>query len=206
MLLSIVIATVSVSLVSLVGILLIFRNKTTGPSFKTLISLAAGALLATAFLDLLPEAIEAAEGIFEPHFISAVILLTILGFFILERIFYWHHCSDHRPEHIQARHSIILLNLVGDGLHNLLDGFLIAASFLLDFNTGVLVTVAVILHEIPQEIFDFSILLYGGLSKIKAIFFNLLVATTAIGGAVIFYFFGESFEHLIPVMVAVAVG
>ena len=206
MLLPIIIATILVSLVSLIGILLIFRNNAKRFSLKSLISLAAGSLLAVAFLDLLPEAIEEAEGVFEPRFISGVILLSILAFFLLERILHWHHCSDDLRDHIEEKHGIIFLNLIGDALHNIIDGFLIAASFLLDFNTGVLVTIAVILHEIPQEIFDFSVLLYGGLNKIKAIFFNVLVATTAIGGAVIFYFFGENFERLIPVMVAVAVG
>ena len=206
MLLPIVIATVFVSLVSFIGIILIFKNTTQGPPLKALISLAAGALLAVAFLDLLPEAIEEAEGTFEPHFISGVILLSILAFFLLERILHWHHCSDAHYAHTHEKHNIVVLNLVGDALHNIIDGFLIASAFLLDFNVGILVTIAVILHEIPQEIFDFSILLYGGLSKLKAILFNLLVALAAIGGAVVFFFFGNTFEHFIPVMVAIAVG
>lgn len=206
MLLQIIIATSLVSLISLVSILFIFRKNRQKGGLKSLISLAAGALLAVAFLDLLPEAIEEAEGIFEPHFISGLILASILGFFLLERILHYHHCSDDRHEHVEEKHNIVALNLIGDALHNIIDGFLIAAAFLLDFNTGVLVTIAVILHEIPQEIFDFSILLYGGLSKLKAVFFNVLVSLTAIIAAVAFYFFGEKFEHLIPLMAALAVG
>lgn len=205
MLLPIIIATITVSLVSLVGILLIFR-KDEKRNLKPLISLAAGSLLGVAFLDLLPEAIEESAGSFEPHFISLVVLLSILGFFVLERVIHWHHCGDEEIKHVHKKHSIVSLNLIGDFLHNVIDGFLIAAAFLLDFNTGVLVTIAVILHEIPQEIFDFGVLLYGGLSKLKALALNLLVALTAVVGAVVFYYFGEQFEYLVPVMAAIAVG
>lgn len=206
MLLPIIISTGIVSLISLIGILFMFKGKEPKYSLKSLISIAAGALLAVAFLDLLPEAIEEAQESFEPHTISAAILISILFFFILERVIHYHHCGDDHVGHGQEKHGIVVLNLLGDALHNVIDGFLIAGSFLLNFETGVLVTIAVILHEIPQEIFDFGILLYGGLNKAKAILANLAVSLTAIAGAVIFFFFGSSFEQFIPIMAAIAVG
>ena len=208
MLFTIIIATFFVGLVSLVGILLITKKTGEQKNFRSLISLAAGSLLAVAFLDLLPEAMEAADGVFEAHDISAVVLLSVLVFFLLERILHWHHCSDEFNLDIHGHHqkTAVFLNLIGDAVHNIIDGFLIAGAFLLDFNVGVTVTLAVILHEIPQEISDFGVLLYGGLSRGQAGGANILVALTAVIGAIVFYFFGGIFGHLIPIMAAVAVG
>lgn len=206
MLIEIIIATAIVSLVSLVSILFIFKDGGQGQGLKPLISLAAGALLATAFLDLLPEALEGSAGMYDTHLISGIILLSILAFFVLERMLHWHHCSDDDHGHTTEKHSIIWLNLIGDALHNILDGFLIAGAFMLDFSSGVLVTTAIILHEIPQEIFDFSILLYGGISRLKAVVFNLLISLTAMAAAVAFFFFGAGLEGFIPIVVATAVG
>lgn len=206
---TIIIATVVISLIALISILFIFRKDKTPSSFRPLISLAAGSLLAVSFLDLLPEAIEASEGIFEPHLISGLVLISILIFFIFERTLHWHHCSDPlHPEHSHRHHqkSLIYLNLTGDAIHNFIDGFLVAGAFLLDFQVGLSVTAAVILHEIPQEISDFGVLLYAGLSRGRAIVYNLAVALTAVIGAITFYFLGESFEIIIPLMAAVAAG
>lgn len=205
MLLLIIIATTTISLISFIGILTVF--KTDKPTnLKPLISLAAGSLLGVAFLDLLPEAIEESAGIFEPHFISMIVLLSILAFFLLEITVHWHHCGDEKGKHIEKKQSTIILNLIGDFLHNIIDGFLIAAAFSIDLNTGILVTIAVILHEIPQEIFDFSILMYSGLSKIKALILNFIISLTAIIGSIFFYYFGAQFEYAIPIMAAIAVG
>ena len=208
MLLIIIAATTTVSLVALIGILLIFRKDQKPASLKPLISLAAGALLGVAFLDLLPEAIEESEGLFEPHLISGVILVSILVFFLFERAIHWHHCSDHyhADQNLHNQQSLIYINLTGDALHNLIDGFLVAGAFLLDWQVGLTVTDVVILHEIPQEISDFGVLLYAGLSRSRAILYNLGVALTAVIGAILFYFLGETFERLIPLMAAVAVG
>jgi zinc and cadmium transporter len=129
---------------------------------------------------------------------------------LFERVLHWHHCADefhpHLHEHDHARKGLIALNLFGDSLHNFIDGFLVAGAFMLDFGTGVTVTIAVILHEIPQEISDFGILLYGGLSRARALAYNFLTALTAVLGAVIFYLFGTSFAMAIPVMGAIAAG
>src|SRR3989338_175756 len=113
MLFTIIIATFFVGLVSLVCILLIIKKTGEQKNFRSLISLAAGSLLAVAFLDLLPEAMAEAEGVFEPHDISAVVLLSVLVFFLLERILHWHHCSDEFDSNIHDHHktTAVFLNL-----------------------------------------------------------------------------------------------
>ncbi len=207
MLLSIIIATILVSLISLLGILFIFNRPVKENFLRILISLSAGGLLSVVFLDLLPEAIEA--DLYEPHLIFGVVLASIIFFFLFEKVLHWHHCRcDYHAEHEQHddKKHLIYINLIGDAVHNIVDGFLIAASFMLDFHAGLIVTIAVILHEIPQEVSDFGVLLYAGLSKAKALLANLLVALTAVLGAIIFYFFGQSFESVIPLMVAFAAG
>lgn len=205
MLLSIVLATLLVSLVSLVGILVIFKRDNTN-FLKALISISAGALLSVAFLDMLPEAVEA--GSWEIHSIFMTVLVSIVFFFLLERAFHWHHChcQVHGKPETRNKKNLAIINLVGDGIHNFVDGALIASTFLLDFHAGVLVTIAVILHEIPQEISDFGVLLYAGLSKAKAIWYNLLTALIAVLGALVFYYFGTSVENIIPLVIAFAAG
>ena len=96
--------------------------------------------------------------------------------------------------------------MTGDAIHNFVDGALIAAAFMLDFHAGVMVTLAVILHEIPQEIADFGVLLYAGLSKTKAILYNLLTALTAVIGALVIYFFGTNITEILPLVIAFAAG
>ncbi|RJQ33578.1 ZIP family metal transporter [Candidatus Parcubacteria bacterium] len=206
MLLSIILATVLVSLISLTGILIIFKKKNKHSFLKALISIAAGALLTVALLDLLPEAIE--ESSFDVHIIFKTVLISIVFFFLLERVFHWHHChcEEHGKPNLQNKRNLAMVNLIGDGIHNFVDGALIASAFLLDFNAGMVVTLAVILHEIPQEITDFGVLLYAGLSKTKAILYNLLTASIAVLGALAFYYFGQSVENLLPLAIAFAAG
>jgi len=205
MLISIIAATTIIGLISLIGIILIF-NKEQKPDFlKSLISLAAGSLLAAAFLDLLPEAVE--EGGFSVGVILKVTLASILFFFLFEKVLHWHHCRcDDCGHQSVVKKNLVFLNLTGDAFHNLIDGFLISSAFMLNFKTGLAVTLAVILHEIPQELADFGILLYAGLTKFKALFYNFLVALTAVFGAIMFYFFGQQFQNLIPLMAAFAAG
>lgn len=208
MLIEIIIATAIIGLISLIGVALLFNKEISKTHLTSLISLAAGSLLAVSFLDLLPEAIEGAEGIFEPHLILLVVLFGFLIFFLLERIFHWHHCRCQHHDHLKSRtkQHLIFFNLFGDALHNIIDGFLIAGAFMLNFQTGMAVTLAVVLHEIPQELSDFGILIYGGLSKVKALFYNFVVALLAVAGAVTFYFFAKEISSLIPLMAAFAAG
>lgn len=206
MILDIIIATLAVSLISLIGIFFVFRGKHATINLKSMISFAAGSLLAVSFLDVLPEVLE--TDLFDTHEILLVVLLGIVVFFILERILHWHHCRCHDTNEISHshKHTLRVNNLIGDGLHNIIDGFLIAGAFMVNRETGLTVTLAVILHEIPQEISDFGILLYSGLSKTKALIYNLVIGLTAVLGAVAFYFFLNSYTWLAPLIGAFAAG
>jgi len=207
MLLYIIIASLIVSLVALIGLIVVSKKMILkGVSLKWVVSLAAGALLAVSFLDLLPEAVEEYSG--EVHNIFLTVLISFLIFFVMEKIWHWHHCHCHNDHHVDRKEKkhIAYTNLIGDGIHNLTDGFLIATSFMIDTRLGIITTAAVILHEIPQEISDFGILLYAGFSRKKALLANAIFALTALVGAVVFYYFGQRFEHLVPFMAAFAAG
>jgi zinc and cadmium transporter len=182
----ILLATFIVSLISLIGILFIgFKQETMTKFIKYLVSFAIGGLLGGAFLHLLPESMETGN----PS-LFVYVLSGILIFFLIEKFLHWRHCHK---GHCDA-HTFTYLNLIGDGIHNFIDGMIIAASFVTDMRLGVVTTLAVAAHEIPQEIGDFGILVYGGFSKAKALLFNLLSALTAMAGAVIAYY---SFNQIV---------
>ncbi len=173
-------ATLFVSLISLVGIFTLWvKPKVFDKVLLILVAFAAGSLIGGAFLHLLPEAVERCSC--ETVFVYALIGFSV--FFLMERYFYWRHCHHG----VCDVHTFTYLNLVGDGLHNFIDGLVIAASFMADFKLGIVTTIAVILHEVPQELGDFGILVYGGFSKPKALFYNFLCALTAMIGAAIGY-------------------
>ncbi len=180
-LIQILISVSIVSLISLVGILIFLKERIIKKYLFYFVSFAAGSLLGAAFLDLLPEALE--NGFKES--IPLFILLGILLFFVLEKFLYWHHHHTGKKE----VHVFNYLNTIGDGLHNFLDGAIIAVSFLSSAKLGFVVTIAVIAHEIPQEIGDFAILIYGGWSKMKAALINFITALTAVLGALFAYFY-----------------
>ena len=188
-----------ISLVSLVGVVTLSINKKKlDKSLDLLVSLSVGALLGGAFLHLLPELLE--EGILRELFIF--VLGGILLFFVLDKFVFWHHCHHSEHEHL----SFTYMNLVGDGIHNLLDGVLLAGAFLIDLNTGFATTVAVLLHEVPQEIGDFGVLLKGGFTKKKALLANFLTALTAFIGAGLALLFNALITGIIPIFVAIAAG
>jgi len=169
-----------------------------------LISFSAGALLGDAFIHLLPEIVrEKGFGIE----ISAYILIGIVIFFILEKVIHWNHCHGeiigNEEKHI---HSFAYMILIGDGLHNFLDGAIIASSYFISIPVGIATTLAVLLHEIPQEIGDFAILLHGGFSKGKALLMNFASALLAVIGAVLVLVIGSKFNGLIDVIIPIAVG
>lgn len=192
----ILIAVLVVSTISLLGALsLFFKKKLLRKILPSLVSFAAGALLGAAFFDLFPEALEVAG---ESTF--TYVLVGMVIFFAIEKLLYWYHCHEevctahhHHGKNIQ---SFVYLNLFGDGVHNFIDGVVIATTFLIDFNLGVIATIAVILHEIPQELGDFGILVYGGFTPFKALMFNFLSACMAIVGAVGAYYFTIISEDL----------
>jgi zinc and cadmium transporter len=181
-LLSILASTFIVSLISLIGIFtLTIKEHLLQKILFSLIGFSAGALIGGAFLHLLPEALEKSSS----TNVFYVLILGIVLFFAMERYFYWRHCHE---KEVCDIHAFTYLNLIGDGIHNFIDGLVIAASFMLSVKLGIVTTLAIILHEIPQELGDFAVLIYGGFSKQKALAFNFLCALMAMAGAVCGYF------------------
>jgi len=162
-----------------------------------LVAFSAGTLLGAAFFDIIPEAVELIGDLAFTY-----VLIGILLFFIMERFIFWHHCHTHNHK-IQP---FTYLNLVGDGLHNFIDGAIIAAAYLTNFGVGVVATVAIALHEIPQEIGDFAILIHGGMEKKKAIMFNFLSAFMAVIGALLMFYAAPILDNLIPILLGIAGG
>ena len=193
-------ASLTVSLIALVGALFLYWERLTSQKVTlTLLSFAAGTMLAVSFLDLLPEALEsAAEGanIFIP------VLLGIVVFFFLERFVLWFHHHDETHD----MHPSAVLILLGDGLHNFIDGIAIAAAFLTNPGIGFATTLAIAAHEIPQEIADFSVLIHGGMEKTKALFFNFISGLTALVGAVLAFYFLENLTGVLPLSLAFTAG
>lgn len=177
----IILSTFLVSLVSFIGVLTLSLNKNLlNKIVFYLVSLSIGGLMGGAFLHLLPEAAEklSTENVF---------LYTLWGFFlflIIEKIIHWRHC--HKQE--CSIHSFAYMNLIGDGVHNFIDGLIIAAAFLTNFGVGIASTIAIFLHEVPQEIGDFGVLVYGGIERKRALFYNFLTALTAVLGGIIGYY------------------
>ncbi len=186
-----------VSAISLAGIFaLALREKLLEKALFVLIAVAAGTLLGVAFLDLIPEAIE--EG---GQGILLYVLSGMMAFFVLERFIFWHHCHDRECD----VHAFSYLNLIGDGAHNLIDGMVIAAAYMTSIPLGFATTIAIILHEIPQEVGDFAILVYGGFSRKKALFYNFLSALAAFVGVALAYLF-SSVTGFFPFLLAFAAG
>ncbi|OGE25441.1 hypothetical protein A3H85_03285 [Candidatus Daviesbacteria bacterium RIFCSPLOWO2_02_FULL_40_8] len=197
---SIVVANLLIGMLALVGVFLLLKKEFINKHTITfLVSFAAGVILATSFLDLLPEAI---EGVGEPQQVLPFTLLAIVSFFFLERFVLWFH--HHDDTHGANPASVLIL--LGDSLHNFIDGVAIAAAFLTDPNLGILTTVAIAAHEIPQEFADFSILVSGGMKKTKALLFNFLSGLTAILGGVVGFFFLDKISTLLPITLAFTAG
>jgi len=205
-------AVTAVSVISLVGIFaLSLKERTLDKILFVLLSFSSGSILGTAFFDLLPAAI---EFLGEEQLSITVLYITLgfVGFFFLERFIYWFHGHVHGHEHISEideRLSVkkfVYLNLIGDGIHNLIDGMIIGASFLINIPLGVATTIAVFFHELPQEIGDFGILVYGGFTRKRALFFNFLSALTSIVGVLISNYFSTSIENFFGFLMALAAG
>ncbi|HKZ73143.1 MAG TPA: ZIP family metal transporter [Steroidobacteraceae bacterium] len=173
-----------------------------------LVSFATGALLGAALLALLPHAIERV-GPSRVHEIGIALVCGIGLFFVLEKLVLWRHChADDCETHVpQAHHrdkAAAMLVLIGDGFHNLLDGVLIAAAFLTDIRLGVVTAIAVMAHEIPQEVGDFAVLLQSGMSRVRALLLNLLTSLTSVIGGIVAYFVLRAALDALPYALAVA--
>ena len=192
-------STVIVSLISLVGVVFLSMNdKVLKKLLIMLISLSAGTLIGGAFLHLMPEAIE--RGGHHTPFIS--LIFGIILFYLLERILKWRHCHEDFCE----VHSLTYMNLIGDGFHNFLDGIVIVTAYMVNPYLGLVTTFVIIGHELPQEIGDFGVLVYGGFSKLKALFWNLMSALTAVLGALVGYFLGNIVNDFAAYLLPFAAG
>ncbi|MFX1280814.1 MAG: ZIP family metal transporter [Promethearchaeota archaeon] len=208
-----------ISLLSLIGVFMIsVKEKTLDRILFILIAFATGTILASALFDLIPESIHHleelnAEGMgIALSLVFTYIIIGFVAFFIIERFIYWFHGHAHQKEDkfvcyesmsedkdvaIKGRgdiKSFVFLNLIGDGLHNFLDGVIIMVAFLSGVTNGVVITLAVLFHELPQEIGDFGILVYGGLSKKKALLFNFLSALVALLGGLLAFILSDILE------------
>ncbi len=205
------------------GLFLALPGKQREAALPHLVSFATGALLGAALLALIPHAVLGA-GSERVHEVGIALIAGIALFFVLEKFLLWRHCHDdhcdthtvgdahshghghnHAQVHDDARRKASgSLVLVGDALHNVLDGVLIAAAFLTDVHLGIVTAVAIMAHEIPQEVGNFAVLLHSGVSRGRALALNLLTSLTAVIGGVVGYFALETAQRLLPFALAVA--
>ena len=197
--------------VGLAGIFLLVPDAPRGRVLPHLVSFATGTLLGASLLALLPNAMELA-GTGHAQGIGIALAAGIGAFFVLEKLVLWRHShseeyadhGSHHHHHEHREHASAFLVLVGDSIHNALDGVLIAAAFLTDVKLGIVTSIAVMTHEIPQEIGDFAVLLHSGMSRTRALALNLFTSLSSVAGGVVAYFALGSAINLLPYALAVA--
>jgi zinc and cadmium transporter len=202
----IVVMSVAGGLVSVVAAAVLTRSAGM-KAVQLLVSYAIGAMLGAVFLDILPHALEDGGNV---HLTTATVLGGIFGFFLLEKLVLWRHChathcevhETHPVEHDHGRSGMMVL--IGDTFHNFVDGILIAAAFLQSTELGIVASLAIIAHEVPQELGDFVILLHSGFSRRRALLFNALSGVATVVGGVLAYFFLSSMQSLVPTVLALA--
>ena len=195
-------SVVLVSLLSVIGIVFISISEAKLRQIVfVLVSLAVGSLFGDVFIHLLPQAFEKLETRLET---SLYLLAGIFIFFVLEKFIRWRH--QHDLESKNAIHPVGYMNLLADGVHNFIDGMIIGASYMTSVRVGIATTIAVAMHELPQEISDFGVLLHAGFSKKKALIFNFLSATLAILGTVLILLAGTTMHYFIASMLPLAAG
>lgn len=199
--------------VALASSFLLLPENTRNTTVPHLVSFAIGALLGASFLGLIPHALEHEYPV-DAHDIGLTLLLGLLTFFLLEKLVLWRHCHHdhcdaHDPGHNppankkngQAAGTLII---VGDAIHNFVDGILITAAFMTDIHLGIVTALAIAAHEIPQELGDFVILLHSGYQRRKALYYNILASLGTLAGALIAYFALSDMQHLLPYILVVA--
>ena len=197
-----IVSVAIVSLISLVGVFtLALKKDRLKKILLFLVSFAVGGLFGDALIHLVPESF---KELGLNLVTSLLIVIGILIFFTVEKFLRWQHC--HIPTSREHLHPVVTLNLVGDAVHNLIDGMIIAASFSVSIPIGLTTTLAVILHEIPQEIGDFGILIHGGLSVKKALTFNFLSALVSMLGAFLFFIIGPYIHNLSLYLLPITAG
>jgi zinc and cadmium transporter len=197
-LLYIVTSTLAITLIAFIGIFtLSLKEKLLNKILLILVSLSAGALMGGAFLHLIPEAIEKTS-----NEIFIYILIGFILFFIIEKVLHWRHCHKGKCD----VHTFHYMNLIGDSIHNFIDGLIISASFISSVPLGITTFIAIAAHEIPQEIGDFGVLVYGGFKKKKAIILNFFVALFIVFGGVVGYLIYKSIENAVVFLLPFAAG
>jgi len=192
-------ATLLISFGALIGIFsLAIRKESIEKIILFLVSLSAGTLMGGAFLHLIPEALEGMPA----EEVLGIVLISFIIFFLIEKVFHWRHC--HKGD--CGIHTFGPINLIGDSIHNFIDGLIIAATFLVDINLGIATTIAIAFHEIPQEIGDFGVLLHAGYKKSKALILNYFVALTVVVGGIVGYFISFSTDDLVLKLLPFAAG
>lgn len=203
-----ILASILVSLLSLSALILLslFRGRTLHRFTFILISLAAGTFLGDALLHLLPEAI---DGSTETLGIFAFTLVGILSFFIFEKFVSVHEHTEHVEDHKEpekVNRALVLNNIIGDSLHNFLDGIAIAASFAIGFPVGIATTIAILTHELPQELAEYGVLVHAGVRKKHALFLNFISGLLAVAGVLAFWVLGDSIEGIEPYILSFTAG
>ncbi len=196
-----IISVIVVSLISLIGILALLLRSDIKKITFLLVSFAVGGLFGDAFIHLLPESFEDIESTLA---ISLLVLAGLFIFFVMEKFLRWRH--SHATESESHIHPVVTMNLVGDAVHNLIDGMVIGASYMVNIPLGLTTTLAIVLHEIPQEMGDFGILLHGGFSVKKALVFNFLSALTAIIGVVLSLVIGPHVQGYTVALIPITAG
>ena len=205
---------IAILAVSLISLVVLFALSLNDKFFKSivplLVSIATGALLGDAFIHLIPESL--ATGVPSTQ-VGLLVIVGVLLFFILEKVVHWHHHHDDESAEDEHHHHdagqllpVGQMVLLADGLHNFIDGLIIGASFLISIPAGIASTIAIIFHEIPQEIGDFGILVHSGYSKGKALWLNAVSATTAFLGGIIVLALSVNVEHFSSYALPVAAG
>jgi len=195
----IILATLINSLTALAGIFTLwFKDKLLDKIILTLVAFSAGALLSGAFFHLIPESLDKLT----PTAVFTYLLIGFILFFLMEKFLYWHHCHEGKCD----VHPVSYLILFGDGVHNFIDGIIIAISFMISIPFGIITTLIIIGHEIPQELGDFGVLVHGGFGKVKALFYNLLSQLACVIGGILGYFLSTSIEGIIPFILPFAAG
>ncbi len=196
------ISVIAVSLISLVGIFtLSIKAERLRKLLLYMVSFSAGALFGDAFIHLLPQIVKEVGFGIE---VSIYLLMGIIVSFVIEKIIQWRHC--HMPEGKDHAHPFAMMNLFGDAVHNFIDGLLIGASYLASIPVGIATTLAIVFHEIPQEIGDFGVLLHGGFTSKKALLYNFFTGLTAVFGTIVALLISTRIEHLTTILIPFAAG
>jgi zinc and cadmium transporter len=191
-----------VSLISLLGaVFIVFQRKILDSITTYLLAFSSGILLGTTFYDLIPEGYDGLQGN-----VYTWVIAGLVAFFILEKLIHWHHHVEEIDAEAYSRKHIAYLSLFGDGIHNFLDGAIIGVTFLTSVPLGMVTTIAVIAHEIPHELSDFFLLIYGGFTNKKALWYNFLSALTAILGTIVVFIFSANILSVSPYLIGFGAG